>query len=78
MDGWGNEKSGHRRLHGSVRRIEFREQVGSILIRNISTRLLRAVLQVDLESVRFTFWKAAVDSGLSRFLSGWWILARRR
>ena len=78
MDGWWNEKSGHHKWLGSVRQIVFRGQFGSILISNISTRFLEAVMEVDLESVRFTFWKAAVDSGLSRFLSGWWILASRR
>ncbi len=77
MDGWWNEKSGRRKLHGSVRQTVFREQSGSILISNISTRFLEAIMEVDLETVRFTFWKAAVDSGLSRFLSGWWTLARR-
>jgi len=77
MDGWWNETSGRRKWHGSVRQIVFRGQSESTLISNISTRFLEPVGEVVLESVRFTFWKAAVASGLSRFLSGWWILARR-
>jgi hypothetical protein len=38
----------------------------------------RDSLRLMMELVVLTFWKAAVDSGLSRFLSGWWIMASRR